>query len=62
MSTLQQKLVSSAIAGAFVVAADYVLEEVGKEKYTNIKNKELKMFALGFSASLLQQYVSPMLL
>lgn len=62
MADLQARIMSAAIAGGFIVAADYALSEFASKQYGQIENKQLKLFALGFSGSLLQQYVAPMLL
>ena len=59
---------NAALAGAFTVVADWVLVEVGEKKYAPVKDVSAKsykgageLFGLGFSASMLQQIVGPMI-
>lgn len=66
MATLRQKMMGAAVTGAFTVGANYLLKEFEKKDPTidNYVDGHLgggEAFLLGFSASMLQQYVYPML-
>jgi hypothetical protein len=62
MADLQGKIMAAAMVGAFTVAGDYLIGELEKRQIVpSQKNRMVQVFLVGFSGSLLQQYIVPAL-
>ena len=66
MSQIRAQLMTAAVTGAFAVGANYILKAIDKkdpklDKYIDGSMKAGEAFVLGFSGSMLQQLVGPML-